>query len=60
MVGGLKMTGGLLENWRGVKPELSKRMVKIKKQPSVVIPAYSGNTSSLFMYAKPVPDGGQK
>ncbi len=60
MESGLKMTNGLLENWHAL-PGLGKSMVKIRKKQDVVVPAYSGNTSSLFIYAKPVgAEGGNK
>lgn len=50
---GLKMANGLLDNWRPIEG-LSRSMVKTRKRDHIVISAYSGNTSSLFIWAKPV------
>jgi len=50
---GLKMPNGILDNWRPT-PGLVSQMVKVKQRNHVVVPTYSGNTSSLFLYAAPV------
>jgi len=50
---GLKMPNGILDNWRPIEG-LASQMVKIKRKDHVVVPAYSGNTSSLFLYAGPL------
>jgi uncharacterized protein YlxW (UPF0749 family) len=58
MEAGLRTRGGILDNWRLDLPEgganLASRMVIIKRKEHLVVPAYSGNTSALFKWAKPV------
>lgn len=49
----LTMPNGLLDNWRPIEG-LAERMVKIRKKDHIVIPPYSGNVGSLFIWAKPV------
>ncbi|HUV05194.1 MAG TPA: DUF881 domain-containing protein [Armatimonadota bacterium] len=50
---GLRMPNGILDNWRATKG-LASQMVKVKRRDHVVVSAYSGSTSSLFLYAAPV------
>lgn len=58
MAGGLKMPNGLIDNWHAL-PGLGRKMVKIKKSSQITIPAFSGNTSSIFLYARPVESKGR-
>jgi uncharacterized protein YlxW (UPF0749 family) len=57
MAGGLKMPNGLIDNWHAL-PGLGRKMIKIKKSNQITVPAFSGNTSSLFLYSRPVESGG--
>lgn len=58
MESGLRTRGGILDNWRLDTAEgasdLASRMVIIKRKDQLVVPAYSGSTSSLFKWARPI------
>ncbi|MHB1000947.1 MAG: DUF881 domain-containing protein [Armatimonadota bacterium] len=45
--GAFEMQGGLLDNFRFIDG-LTKSMVQIKKKDNLSVPAYSGNTSSIY------------
>ena len=54
---GLTMTGGLIDNLRPNVVGISSQMISVKRKDNIVIPAYSGDITSQYVYAKEADHG---